>query len=139
VLDGILPSINSDSEEFWDGIQQEELRLQQCGSCLKFRWPPSPQCFSCRSFVVQWVRSTGSGLLRSWVTYRRQYFPEFAIPYSVGLVELSEGPRYPSRLVDIEPGALRYQMRLGVDFPYVEDAGGRRMRVPVFRSEGSGL
>ncbi|HEX9494426.1 MAG TPA: OB-fold domain-containing protein [Candidatus Limnocylindria bacterium] len=132
---GILPALREDSREFWKYAQMHELRVQRCSSCRAFRWPPAPVCYVCRSFASHWVKTSGDGSLVSWVTYRRQYFVEFKPPYSVGLIELTEGPRYPSLLVGAVPdGGWRSGMRMRVTFRAVQDRGGDRMLLPVFEA-----
>jgi uncharacterized OB-fold protein len=76
----------------------------------------------------------GTGTLQSWVTYRRQYFVEFPTPYVVGLVELLEGPRYPSLLVGIDLDAVRYRMPLEVTFVDVVNERGETMLIPMFQA-----
>src|SRR6266536_2841961 len=106
--------------------------MQKCTNCGKFRWPPSPRCPACWSPASEWTLLSGHGLMRSWVTYRRQYYPEFPIQYSVALVELDEGPRYQALLVNCDTESLRYEMRLSVTFVQVEerDGSGKTMLLP---------
>jgi uncharacterized OB-fold protein len=98
------PYYTDDSAEFWHYAARGELRMQRC-SCGLLRWPASPICHDCWSLAYTWDRLGGQGRMRSWVTFRREYFPEFPVPYTVGLVELAEGPRYPA-LVDADADEL---------------------------------
>jgi uncharacterized OB-fold protein len=127
---GPLPSIRVESAAFWSYAQAREFRAQRCSSCGRVRWPASPVCFDCLGFEATWVPLTDHGILRSWVTYRRTYLPEFEAPYSVGLVELPESVRYPSLLVG--DGPWEYEQPLSLTFIEVEDRGGERMLLPAF-------
>src|SRR5258708_39338185 len=112
-----------------------EPRVQRFSSFRAFRRPPAPVCYVGRSFAPHWVKPSGDGSLVSWVTYRRQYFVESKPPYSVGLIELTEGPRYPSLLVCAVPDSgWRSGMRMRVTFRAVQDRGGDRMLLPVFEA-----
>jgi uncharacterized protein len=39
-----LPPPPIDSAFFWEGVEQDELRIQRCSSCGKLRHPPRPMC-----------------------------------------------------------------------------------------------
>ena len=132
---GILPSLREDSAEFWKYAQIREFRLQQCSSCRAFRWPPAPLCYACWSFESTWVEGRGIGTLVSWVTYRRQYFDQLKPPYTVGLIELPEGPRYPSLLVgDVPDHGWASGVAMRVSFRPVEDDAGNRLYLPAFEA-----
>jgi uncharacterized protein len=80
------------ASEFWQHTWQEELRLQQCADCGKYRWPPAPSCDRCLSEQYEWTEVTGNGTVLSWVVFHRQYFPAYPPPHLVVAVELDEGP-----------------------------------------------
>jgi uncharacterized protein len=129
---GLLPTIRVESAAFWAHAQAREFRAQRCSACGRFRWPVSPVCFECFSFDATWEPLGGRGILRSWITYRRSYLPEFEAPYSVGLVELPEGVRYPSLLLG--DGPWKYEQPLLLTFIEVEDRSGERMLLPAFEA-----
>jgi uncharacterized OB-fold protein len=132
---GILPAIREESAEFWEYAQVREFRLQRCVSCEAFRWPPGPLCYACWAFESDWVRTQGTGRLVSWVTFHRQYLAEFAPPYTVGLIELAEGPRYSSLIVGDAPrNGWRYGTSMRLTFRAVEDTTGSRLTLPVFEA-----
>jgi uncharacterized OB-fold protein len=132
---GIRPAIRVESAEFWRFVQEREFRAQRCANCAVFRWPPAPICFRCWSFDSTWEPLSREGLLRSWVTFHREYFPEFPIPYTVGLVELPEGIRYPSLLRGREANQCwRYEETVSLAFADVETMAGERMLLPLFEA-----
>lgn len=69
-----------------------ELRLQSCDSCGLFRYPPSAVCPDCGAAKASWTRLKGTGTIRAWATYHRQYLPELPAPYTIVSVEVPEGP-----------------------------------------------
>jgi hypothetical protein len=51
--------------------------------------------------TVEWRPAKGAGTVVSHVVFHRQYAEDFPVPYTVALVELTEGPRLLGRLVDV--------------------------------------
>jgi uncharacterized OB-fold protein len=97
-----LPAIEPLTAPFWEGCRVGELRLQRCASCGAFRHPPRPMCGACRSTDVVWVASAGRGRIWSWTIVHPPVLPAFQtdVPYNVIVVELDEGVRLVSNLVD---------------------------------------
>jgi uncharacterized OB-fold protein len=54
--------------------------------------------------------------VHSFVVFHRVYHPAFAgeVPYVVALVELDEGPRLLSNIIDVEPPRIRCGMHVVV-------------------------
>ncbi len=123
------------AERFWEFTGQQELRLQQCGDCGRFRWPPGPICDGCLSEDYAWAEVSGRGTLLTWVTYRRQYFPQYPAPHTVLMVELDEGPLFVTQPLDLETDALRDGLTMELDWLDGEDRHGE-YGLPVFRPAG---
>jgi uncharacterized OB-fold protein len=88
-------------------------------------------CPGCGSFDWGWARSTGRGTVYSWTTIERPMHPAFAdaVPYAVVVVEMDEGVRLASRLVDRDPRELSVGLTVTVVFDQVGDG----VTLPVFR------
>ena len=56
--------------------------------------------------------------MHSFVVFHRVYEPTFAkcVPYVVAVIELDEGPRMLSNVVDVETNKVRCGMRVAVKF-----------------------
>ena len=82
-------------DQVWTAATSGELAVQRCSACGYLRWPPSPLCPECQSDDAAWVGLKPIGTLWSYATYYRAFSSTVSdqIPYSVGLVELDEGPR----------------------------------------------
>jgi hypothetical protein len=67
---------------------------------------------------MTWISTSGKGTIYSFVIYRRAYHPGFEdqLPYVVALVQLEEGPRLISNIVDCDPQAVRCDMPVEVVF-----------------------
>lgn len=86
---------------FWDGLAAGELRTTRCTSCERFSFPPKPNCPHCWCREVRWVELGGRGSLYSWT--RIHAAPSaFAAeaPYAVGVVDLDEGIRLATRVLE---------------------------------------
>ncbi|HEV7564421.1 MAG TPA: OB-fold domain-containing protein [Microbacteriaceae bacterium] len=127
----ILPQIDEVNRPFWAGCRAGELRLQRCCTCRRVRYPPAPLCPSCLGVEVEWESMSGCGTIVSFVIFRRAYHPAWAdrVPYNVALIELDEGPRMISNVVEAAPEALQVGQRVSSVFEAVTD----EVTVPRFR------
>jgi uncharacterized OB-fold protein len=125
-----LPTITPETRHFWEGARFGELRLQKCAACAHVYFPPRPFCPRCASPDVRVVRATGRASLYSYVIHHRPA-PGFVPPYSIAVVQLEEGPRLMTNIVEIEqtPTALRLDMPLEVVFHKMNDD----ICLPLFR------
>jgi uncharacterized OB-fold protein len=98
------------------------LELQRCNACGAFRHPPSPICQNCLSDQNEWVAASGRGTLYTYAVVRQALGRgwEEKVPYIVAVIELDEGPRFLSNLIDIEPEAV--QIGMPVEVTYAERA-----------------
>ncbi len=113
-----LPRITPLSAPFWSAAAKHELRFQRCSSCGHWIYPISPMCQNCWSEEYEWDRASGLGKISSWIVYHRPFHPGFrdSVPYAVVQVDLEEGMRVISNMMDIEPDEVTYGMRVNVAF-----------------------
>lgn len=132
-----LPKPTPETQGFWDGAKAGELRLQRCSDCSNVYFPPRPFCPKCGSRSVAWFTASGHGRLFSYVINHRPA-PGFQdeVPYAIAVVELDEGPRMMTNLVDIEqtPEALQLDLPLEVTFEQVSE----EISLPKFRPAAGG-
>ena len=95
------PIRNADSNELWDGMLDNKLRLQECGDCGALDFMPRHMCPKCWSPNRKWREASGKGTVHSFSIVRRASSPAFAsrVPYVVALIDLEEGPRMPTAIV----------------------------------------
>ncbi len=100
------PEINDLNRPYWDGLAAGELRHQHCSSCGNNWLPARDACPTCLAPDPAWKPASGRGHVVSWVVYHKAYHDAFAdrIPYDVTLVELDEGPRLLTNVVDSDAG-----------------------------------
>jgi uncharacterized OB-fold protein len=127
----VEPVPGYDDAWFWDGAAQGRLLVRACGSCGRLQHPPTPLCPACGSSSWTTREASGRGKLYSWVLSRHPTEPD-ADPRVVALIELEEGVRLVSNLVDIDVEAVRNDMDVEVCFV---EAGS--VVLPQFRPAGS--
>lgn len=111
-----LPSVNGDTREFWAGCKNHRLKFQACKACGHVRWPASILCPVCHSEETTWIEAEGKGKVYSYVVYHMAYDPAFEgdLPYVVADVQLHEGPRLVTNIVDCPPQEVRCDMPVEV-------------------------
>ncbi len=134
--EGPIPMPTPETQDFWDGAQRGELRLQRCDTddCAKVIFPPRPFCPECGSRAVSSFTASGRGKLYSYVINHRPPRGFGPDPHAIAIVELDEGPRMMSNIVDCDqtPEALILDMPLEVVFTPVSD----EISLPKFRPVG---
>lgn len=126
-----LPRPTEDSAPYWEAAQRSELRMQQCGECRHVRFPPAVLCPRCLSESAQWMRLSGRGTVFSWIVVHQSQHPAFNAdtPYNVTIVELEEGPRLHTTLID----CTNDQIRIGLPVEVVFDKVNDEVTLPKFR------
>ena len=124
-----LPAPTPETQHFWDGTAEGELRLQRCRSCATTYFPPQPFCPACSSGDVAIVRASGRGSLHSYVISSLGA-PGFDPPYVIAVVQLDEGPRLLTNIVGVDPEPDALPLDLSLEVVY-EPAGG--ITLPLFR------
>jgi len=127
----LLPRGEGYHGAFYQFCKQHELRFQRCTACRAWRHMPRECCPVCGSFAWSWERSSGKGTVFSWTVVQRALHPAFAadVPYAVVIVELEEGVRLVSQVVDVPPEELR----LGLPVEVVFDDVTPEVTLPKFR------
>lgn len=96
------PIFDFDDAFFWEGAKEHKLLIQRCGNCDTLRHPPTPMCATCGSTNNQALESSGNGTILTWIISQHPTEPD-AEPRIVILVQLDEGTRIVSNLIDVEP------------------------------------
>jgi uncharacterized protein len=125
------PVLTEDNEGFWRAAADGRLVVQQCASCNAYHHPPRPMCPACHSLELRWADMVGTGSVYSYALLDHPRHPAFSYPVPAVVIELDEGVRLVSNLVDIDPHDISIGLRVEVAFePTAED-----LAVPVFRPE----
>lgn len=126
-----LPTPDDETQPFWDAARDHRLLIRRCRACDKAHFYPRPFCPFCWSDDVEWEEASGRATLYTYSIVHRNDLPPFPdrVPYVAAVVDLAEGPRMMSNVVDCELDDLRIGMPLEVTFR--EETG--EFSVPVFR------
>jgi uncharacterized OB-fold protein/acyl dehydratase len=117
----LRPTIGQDTEFFWTGVDQGELRIQKCGDCGELRHPPGPMCPACHSVRREHVVASGRGEVHSYVVHHHPPVPGRTPPYVVALVELAEGVRMVGNVIGCPPEDVRIGMPVELTFERMDD------------------
>lgn len=128
----IPPVPDADDAYFWDGVAQHKLLLQSCSDCGALRHPPGPMCPRCRSLRWETHEASGRGTVYTWLVSRHPTEPD-AQPRIAALVELAEGVRLVTNLVDVDSADVRNDMP--VELTFVDHDG---TVLPQFRPSSEG-
>ncbi len=113
-----------EAKPFWANLREHRLTAQRCTACGKFfSFPPQALCPHCLSSEYEWVALSGKGKVYSYVTYHRAWRPDYQdkVPYDVSLIELDEGVRMVSNVIDCPPDDVRIGMPVEVVYEDFEE------------------
>ncbi len=122
------PTRSALSEPWFDACKHERLLIQQCSACGSYQFYPRILCTHCDARDPTWVEASGSGRIASFTVVRRAVSEAYEAPYVVALVDLEEGPRLMTNIVDCAPEAVRIGARVSVRF----EPWGADVDLPVF-------
>ncbi len=90
---------------FEAGLAEGEFRIQRCASCGVHVHYPRALCPDCGSAELDAVPASGEGTVYATSVVRVR--PGHGEDYNIALVDLAEGPRMMTRVVDIDPEEVR--------------------------------
>ncbi len=124
------------AEPYWEACARDELKMQRCADCSKFRWMPGPLCPHCGGNNVTWETLRGRGRVTTWTAITHPVHPAAVdrVPYLVAEVELEEQPglRMIAGLVDVDPDAVEIDLPVEVVFEE-HPTHPEGQKIPMFR------
>ena len=128
-----VPHPQPETDFYWEKVRAHELWLMRCNDCQGIYFYPRTICPLCFSRNLHWVQSLGRGVVYAFsVVYRAPTTALIdAVPYVAVLVELEEGVRLPSLLVEVEPDPSR--LSIGMQVEVVFDPVTAEITLPKFR------
>jgi uncharacterized OB-fold protein len=113
-----LPTPDDATQEWWDAARDGRLLVKRCSDCARAHFYPRPFCPYCWSENVGWEQASGRATLYTWSVVHSNDLPPFAkkVPYVAAIVDLDEGPRMMTNVIDCDVEALRVGMPLHVVF-----------------------
>ena len=123
------PLLTEDNHFFWDAARDHRLVAQRCVGCGRLRHPPRPMCPHCHSLDFEIADLSGDGVVYSFALLHHPQNAAFEYPIMAALIDLEEGVRVVSNLVEIDPDEIAIGMPVTVDYRATRNEG----IVPVFR------
>jgi len=117
----IRPMVNRDSQFFWDGAREGQLRLQRCNACTALRHPPGPACPECGALDRGYEVASGLGTVFSYVIHRHPPVPGKELPIVIALIDLDEGLRMVGEVRGPDAAAIEIGDRLQVGWNRIDD------------------
>jgi uncharacterized protein len=126
-----LPEIQVHSQPFWDAARKHKLVVQHCCDCDAMIFYPRRECPECWSSNLDWKESSGKATLYSFsITYEgvEECFAD-DLPLVLAWIDLPEGLRMTTNIVDCDPDDVEIGMELEVAFKDIND----EVSLPFFR------
>jgi uncharacterized protein len=105
------PPVNVETQEFWDATAQGKLLIKKCTACGEVHFYPRNICPFCFSDQTEWQESSGQGTIYTYSVMRRA-----PVPYAIAYVELAEGPRIMTNIVDCDLDRIKIGQAVRVVF-----------------------
>jgi uncharacterized protein len=117
------PEVTKHAAPFWAAARERRLVIQHCPKCGQYQHYPRPWCTNCLNDNLEFVESPGFGTIYTFTVIRRAANPAFAgrVPYVLAFVDLDEGVRFVSNIVDCDPDAIAIGQRVQARFEDVDD------------------
>jgi uncharacterized protein len=123
------PAVNPETKEFWAATANGQLLVKRCQDCDGLIWYPRAICPHCSSLRTEWLEVSGRGSIYSYtVNHRGEGAYQGGPPFVLAYVELDEGPRMMTNIVEADPPDLAVGVPVEVVF---HDTGGAAL--PRFR------
>jgi uncharacterized OB-fold protein len=117
------PEITGHAAPFWAAARDGRLVIQHCPACGHSQHYPRPWCTNCLHEPPDFVETSGEGTIYTFTVIRRSAVPAFAarVPYVLAFVDLDEGVRLVTNIVDCDPDAVRIGQRVRARFEAIDD------------------
>ena len=118
-----IPAMQPWSEGFWKGTKEHKLLIQECNDCKAKIFYPRKYCPECWSANLGWAEASGKAKVYAHTIMMDMVEPKFMgdLPYVLALVDLEEGVRMMTRIVECEPEEVSIGMDVEVVFEDMND------------------
>ena len=129
-----IPEVQPWTVEFWKGTKQGKLLIQECNECKSKIFYPRKHCPECWSSDLGWSEASGKAKVYTYTVTMDMVEPKFMadLPYVLAMVDLEEGIRMMTRIVDCVPEEVKIGMDVEVTFEDITD----QHALPMFRPIG---
>jgi len=116
-----MPKPTKWSKPFWEGTKQHKFLLKKCKGCGNIDFPPYLYCTNCMSEDHEWIEASGKGTLFAYAinVFAVPFFFWDDLPYVVAMIDMDEGMRIISNIVQCEHDKIKNGMRVEVVYEEV--------------------
>lgn len=104
--------------ELFSTTPHPHLIAGRCKSCRMYTFPKYYACPFCFSDDLEDSPLSPTGILHSFTIVRRS-FPDYPVPYVLGLVNFPEGVRVMAQVETDKPEELKLDMKMGVTVGFI--------------------
>jgi uncharacterized protein len=104
------------TEPFYEAAAEGRLLVQRCQATGRHQWYPRAHSVHDIGGDVEWVESSGRGVVYTFSVVGRSPFDDVEAPYVFSIVELEEGVRMATNIVGVPPEDVRIGMPVRVRF-----------------------
>ena len=111
------------TKPFWEATKRHELLMPRCKNHNGFFFYPRDLCPVCLSPDIEWAKVTGKGRVYAYTVVYQPNDPLFAedAPYPYAVIQLDEGARMISNVIEIDPEKVEIDMRVEAVFEDITD------------------
>ncbi len=115
-----LPQSDPVTAVFWESVKAHEMKIQRCNDTGKYFFYPRGMSPFTLSSNISWEPVTGKGTVHAFTIVHLNRAPGFSdeLPYVVAMIELEEGPRMMSNLIDIDADPEHVKIGMPVELVY---------------------
>jgi uncharacterized protein len=126
-----IPVMQPWTKAFWEATKKHKLLIQFCNDCQSKIFYPRKFCPECWSGNLDWIEAKGKGKVYSFTITRDMVEPKFMpdLPYVLAMVNLEEGIRMMTRIVECDPE----KVEMGMDVEVVFEDISEECSLPMFR------
>ncbi len=126
------PAVAPELAEFWAATSEGRLLIPRCDACGQTYWYPRPICPLCHSTSITWEQASGVGTVYTFSIVRRGMGVYADAPYVLAYVDLAEGPRIMTNIVDCDIEAVEIGQPVELVFHRTSEG----TALPRFRPRG---
>lgn len=124
-----LPATSPETNAFWDGCKNGRLIIQRCHDCGKFQTYYRAFCCHCWGRKLEDREASGRGTVWTYTVIHQNRTPGWdALPYVLACIEVEEGVKLFSNVVNCDPETVRVGMPVKVVFVQATD----KISIPFF-------
>jgi uncharacterized OB-fold protein len=104
-----------EADEFFAAAREGRFVIQRCTACGDYQFYPRKICIHCGDAGVEWAEASGRGTVHTFTVIHRG-MPGWreAGPYVAAVVQLEEGPRITTNIVECAPSDVKIDMPVEV-------------------------